>query len=197
MAVPTKNDIIEALFEYGMDIKNRKVFLHSPMDSAGESDKPGPIERAIRGLLYLDQDKNDKPIELWINTPGGDVAEMFGLYDVIQTLNNEVDTIGFGEVASAGGLILACGKTRFATSNCFFMAHAMSLDPGRADVYTSEAAVNIAKKYQERWADLMEKHTKHIKKWWLDGIKGVRREIWLDSKEMLQCGIVDEIWENE
>lgn len=192
-----ESDLLEAMFEHGMDLKKRRVFLHSGMvneDIDGALFEHGsPMSRVVRSLLYLDQTDGD--IELWINSPGGEETEMFGLYDVIQTLDNDVDTVGFGEVCSAACLILACGKTRFVTPNCFFMSHASSaVIPAHLDMYSAQQRFAFGERMDKRWAQLMARHTKHGTKWWSNLHRGETRELWLDAKQMLSHGIVDEIW---
>jgi len=187
--------LLDTIFAHGMDVRRRRVFLHAPMET-GSSDEDavrdlGAMERVVRALLYLD--KTTGPIELWINSPGGLVVEMFGLYDVIQTLDNEVDTVGFGWVCSAAGLILACGKRRYVTPNCFFMSH-LSAGDVSGDLLTLEAQVQFDRRLHDRWAALMARHTKHARKWWTEIHEGKTRELWLDAKEMLRHGIADEIW---
>lgn len=184
MAAHEASSILSSIFEHGIDLRNRRVFLQSSMDS-GDG-----IETIIRALLYLD--KNPGSIELWINTEGGDQQEMFGLYDIIQTLDNEVDTIGFGWVCSGGGLILACGKRRWVTPNCYFMSHCGTYE-AEGDLDLVKQHIDLYKKFQDRWATLMAKHTKHTKDWWMKKHKS-SQEFWLDANGMVDHGIVDEIW---
>jgi ATP-dependent Clp protease protease subunit len=156
-----------------------------------------PIDFVVNGLLYLDKYLGD-PIELWINTPGGSVAEMFGLYDVIRTRQNEIVTIGFGVIKSAGVLVLAAGDRRYATENAVLMSHADS--PGNAskgDLFTRKAQVAADERDLKRWAVLMGERTKRSKQYWEDvhwwGVEGAKPELYLSAKQMKQFGIVDEI----
>lgn len=193
MAHDTGN-LLESMFEYGMDLRRRRVFLQGGLEPRKpEEDAPG-VEVVIRALLYLD--KTQGPIELWINSEGGDLVEMFALYDVIRTLDNDVETIGFGQVASSAGLILAAGKSRYATPNCWFMSHGMHVETG-GGLYESAARMELYQRMEKRWATLMGKHTKHPSSWWRRLHDGKRRELWLDSKQMLEHGIIDEVWPPE
>lgn len=185
--------IFEILIKYGIDLRQRRVYLHWGMES-GEAPGEGAIEHVVRGLHQLD--KTPGPIQLWINTPGGDVMEMFALYDVIRACENEIWTIGFGEVCSAGGLILTCGDRRFATENCWFMAHNCwgGVDSS-SDLPTLEVQVEAVRRAWNRWSKLMERHTTHTAKWWLE-FPNNKRELWLSAKQMIQKqhGIIDAIW---
>jgi len=196
--IDAANLTLEALFTMGIDVEHRRVFLTGPLeygteDNPSEPGKSTP-EQVARGLLWLDKMPGD--IELWINSPGGLVTEMFGLYDLIRTLDNRVMTVGFGQVASAAGLLLAAGKYRYVTPNCFFMSH-MGEGSMSGDLFTKENQIVFDRLMFDRWATLMAKHTKHTKKWWMDLHKGETRELWLDAKGMVRHGVVDEIWPPE
>ena len=113
---------MSAMFQYGIDLAHRRVFLQCGIE---EHEDPGKnvTEMVTRGLLYLDQTAGD--IELWIHTPGGDVDDMFAIYDVMRTCDNDVSTVGHGAICSAGALLLAGGarRKRYTTPNSIWMAH--------------------------------------------------------------------------
>jgi ATP-dependent Clp protease protease subunit len=181
-------DIVKLALDYGVDLSKRRVFLHGDLEGA---DTPGEshIEKVTKALLLLDS--TEGPIELWINSPGGYMVEMFGLYDIITTRQNKIVTIGFGEIASAAGLILACGDERKVTENAFFMAHESA-----SEVMGPKSLVDAKMVQWERennqWAILMSRHTKHTKAWWIKSWKE-KKEMWLNSKEMLRHGLVDSV----
>lgn len=181
-------DTIKLILDYGIDPSARRIFFHGDLEFR---DDPGDsyVERVSKSLLLLD--KTEGPIELWINSPGGYMSEMFGIYDLITTRQNKIITIGFGEIASAAGLLLSCGDERRATENSYFMAHESSsiLEGSKSLV---DAQIEIWNKQTDKWADLMSRHTKHSKKWWIDQWKN-KRETWFDAGEMLKNGIIDSI----
>ena len=119
------------------------------------------------------------------------MSEMFGIYDIITTRKNHIITIGFGEIASAAGLILACGDERKSTENSFFMAHeSSSIIEGPKSLVNDKIAV--WDRQNKKWADLMARHTKHDAKWWISQWKN-KRETWFDAEEMVTHGIIDSI----
>jgi ATP-dependent Clp protease protease subunit len=192
------NLTLEALFMMGLDIQHRRVFLSGALEYGTEEEpsRPGQStpEQVARGLLWLD--KTPGEIELWINSPGGLVTEMFALHDLIATLENPVTTVGYGQVASAAGLILAAGKERYATPNCWFMSH-MGEGYLLGDLFTQREQLRVEEAIFDKWAELLSKYTKHTKKWWREVHQGEKRELWLDAKGMVRHGIVDEIWPPE
>lgn len=181
-------DSIKLTIDYGIDTSARRVFFHGDLEFRED---PGEsyVEKVTKGLLLLD--KTEGPIELWINSPGGFMSEMFGIYDIITTRKNRIITIGFGEIASAAGLILSCGDERRATENAFFMAHESSsvLEGSKSKV---DDQIAVWARQNTKWAELMARHTKHDAKWWTRQWK-TKRETWFDAKEMVEHGIVDSI----
>jgi len=181
-------DAIKLTLDYGIDTHARRIFLHGDLESR-EDPNESYVEKVTKSLLLLD--KTDGPIELWINSPGGMMSEMFGIYDIITTRKNHIITIGFGEIASAAGLILACGDERKSTENAMFMAHeSSSILEGPKSLVDDQIAV--WERVNKKWAELMARHTKHDAKWWTAKWKN-KRETWFNSEEMLEHGLVDSI----
>ena len=194
MARHAITDLLDAMFSFGIDLSKRRVFLQCGIEA---HDDPGKniSEMVIRGLLFLD--KTEGEIELWINTPGGDVDDMFAIYDVIQSCENDVATIGHGQIASAGGLILAAGSKgmRYAMPNALFMAH--EFQDGVTDGGTRLQRIHLEQKElgEQRWAKLMGRASgrKKTAAFWLNKIQN-EPEFYLDSKGMKTHGVVDAIW---
>lgn len=187
-------DLLSAMFDYGIDLRKRRVFLQCGIE-AHENPGQNIAEMVIRGLLFLDKTVGE--IELWINTPGGDVDDMFGIYDVIQSLENNVATIGHGQIASAGGLILAAGSKdlRYATPNAVFMCH--EFQDGVTTRGTRLQKIHLEQKelLEEKWAKLMGRASgrKKTASFWLNKIQN-EPEYWLDAKGMKTHGVIDDIW---
>jgi len=72
-------DWVDAYFNHGVDVTNRKVFLSDDVDSVS-------IGTVIKGLYLMESISQEKPIEFFVGSFGGDEYEMFALYDVLQTL---------------------------------------------------------------------------------------------------------------
>ncbi len=187
-------NLLDVMMSYGIDPRARRVYLHHEIERDEEPGK-NAVEHVVRGLQYLD--KTDGRIELWINTPGGSIPEMFGIYDVIRSLSHEVWTIGFGQIASAGGLILTAGDKRFATPTARFMAHADQICfPESEDFFVVQAVMKEYERQMNLWLKLMAERTKRTAAWWLEQIK-TKREIWLSAAEMRRLGVINEIWSTD
>jgi ATP-dependent Clp protease protease subunit len=87
---------------YSRLLRERIVFLGTPIDEQ--------VANLITAqLLFLESEDPDREISLYVNSPGGDVTAMFGIYDTMQHIHPDVATICIGQAASAGAVILAAG----------------------------------------------------------------------------------------
>jgi ATP-dependent Clp protease, protease subunit len=87
---------------YSRLLRERIVFLGTAID-----DQVANLVSAQ--LLFLEAEDPDKDISLYVNSPGGDVTAMFGIYDTMQHVRPDVATICIGQAASAGAVLLASG----------------------------------------------------------------------------------------
>lgn len=182
--------LLDVWFDRGLDVRGRRVALHGPLEHDMEPGK-NLAELAVKALLYLDRTPGD--IELWISTPGGLVFEMFALYDVIRTRQNPVRTVGYGVVASAGCLLLAAGDHRSVTENAWFMSHEGASSVDGPDLQTIKNRVAAEERMNRRWASLMAKHSRRSAEFWAKVHQGKARELWLDPRQLVQYGLVDDI----
>lgn len=91
---------------------NRILFITGPIDDNLASD-------ITATLLLKDQEDPDKKIVLFINSPGGDIRNVFMIYDMIQMIDAPVETVCIGEAFFEAAILLAAGDpgSRFATKN--------------------------------------------------------------------------------
>jgi ATP-dependent Clp protease protease subunit len=87
---------------YSRLLKERIVFLGTPID-----DQVGNLVMAQ--LLHLESEDPDKDINLYINSPGGDITSLFAVYDTMQYIKSDVSTLVMGQAASAAAVLLASG----------------------------------------------------------------------------------------
>src|SRR5436190_21624699 len=87
---------------YSRLLKDNIIFLGTPIDDT--------IANLICAqLLHLESENPDKDINIYINSPGGDITALFAIYDTIQFIKNDIATICFGQAASAAAVLLAAG----------------------------------------------------------------------------------------
>ena len=103
---------------YSRLLKDRIVFLGTPID-----DNVGNLIMAQ--LLHLESEDPDKDINLYINSPGGDVSALLAIYDTMQYIKCDVSTIVMGLAASAAAVLLLAGSAgkRFALPNSRVLLH--------------------------------------------------------------------------
>src|SRR3954464_8717671 len=89
---------------YSRLLKENIIFLGTPIDDT--------IANLICAqLLHLESENPDKDINIYINSPGGDVTALFAIYDTIQYITTAIATICFGQAASAAAVLLVgCAK---------------------------------------------------------------------------------------
>jgi ATP-dependent Clp protease protease subunit len=87
---------------YSRLLRERIVFLGTAIDDQ-------VANLVCAQLLFLEAEDPEKDIALYVNSPGGDVTAMFGIYDTMQHVRPDVATICVGQAASAGAVLLAAG----------------------------------------------------------------------------------------
>lgn len=189
------------LLDYGIDPKARRVFLHAGLAHPNDAEEDDVVEEhsvqhVIRALLHLGQSPG-RPIELWLDTPGGNCFEMWAVHDVMKSaIKSPIITVGFGAVCSAGGPILAAGDYRFATKNCMFMTHEMVSETGGLPRRAARARARAEDRLMERTFELLGDCTKHSAEWWRK-LDETKPETWFSSHQMKQHGIIDDIYSAE
>ncbi len=88
---------------YSRLLKENIIFLGTPIDDT-------VANLICAQLLHLESENPDRDINLYINSPGGDINAMFAIYDTMQYVRPDITTICFGQAASAAAVLLAAGK---------------------------------------------------------------------------------------
>ena len=147
-------------------------------------------DKICRQLLILEAD-NDKPIYLYIDSPGGDVYAGFAIFDTIRFINAPVYIIGMGLIASAAALILLAApkEHRFGFANSSYLIHQPSSGmKGVAtdiEIHAAELAKTRAKINEiiaEETGTALEKVS-----------KDTDRDYWLNAEESIEYGLISKI----
>lgn len=167
---------------YDKLFEQRILFLKGPLE-----DENG--DQLIAQLLALDADSN-KPITLYINSPGGIITGMFAIYDSVKLLKSPVNTVCVGLAASAGAFLLATGTgTRSATENSRIMIH-QPLGGARGTARDIEIQAKNIVWMRERINEILAERTgKPIEQIRQD----TDRDYWLTAAEAVEYGLVDEV----
>jgi len=168
---------------YSRLLGDRVVFLGRPVDD----DLANLI---VAQLLHLESEDPDKPISLYINSPGGSMDSMFAIYDSMQHIRPEVHTTCIGMAASAAALILAGGESgsRSILPHGRVMIHQPHI--GGLGGQASDIEIHAAEILRQRELanDILARHTgQDIAKIRQD----TDRDRWLTSDQAVEYGLVD------
>ncbi len=143
----------------------------------------------MRSLLQHRKDKS-APVNLMINSPGGDVYEMFGIIDYIESLDVKVNTICRGRAMSAAAVILTCGTgTRMMSKRSTVMFHQSSSFMG-GKMSDITAYLDNIKSLEVLIYNMLAEKTKKDAAWWKEKM---RNDMFLTADELLEIGVIDQI----
>lgn len=145
----------------------------------------------VAQLLFLESKDPNKDIQLYINSPGGEVTAGLAIYDTMQYIKSDVSTICIGMAASMGAVLLTAGTKgkRFALPNADVMIHQPS---GGAQGMASDIEITAKKILQtrEQLNRILAEHTgQDIKRVEED----TERDRWLTALEAKEYGIIDDV----
>lgn len=140
-------------------------------------------------LAYLTKQKRTGPIQLTINSGGGNHMDSLAIYDTLRNWPGEVNILAIGQCQSAAVLIFAAGDVRTASENCWFMVHE---DTGKLNGTVAELRLETAQfvRLEAHWAHLMENRTGTAHATWAELSTATT---YLDSKEAHELGLVHKI----
>lgn len=146
----------------------------------------------IAQLLYLSSQDPEAPITMYLNTPGGSVYDGLAIYDTMQYIPNEVQTVCTGLAASMGSVLLCAGEKgkRFALPHSRIMIHQpLGGAHGQAsDIeITAKEILKLKGELYQIIADHSGKTLKQIE-------KDADRDHWLTAKEAVEYGMIDDIF---
>jgi ATP-dependent Clp protease protease subunit len=169
---------------YSRLLKDRIVFLGTPIDDA-----VGNLIMAQ--LLHLESEDPDKDINLYINSPGGDVSALLAIYDTMQYIKPDVSTIVMGLAASAAAVLALAGapSKRFALPNARILLH-QPHGGAQGQAVDIEIQAREMIRLRKLLDSLIAKHTGQP----LEKVeKDTDRDFILTADEALEYGVIDEI----
>lgn len=97
-----KQEWVEAYFEHGVDVANRRVFIEEINEET--------IVAAVKGLYLMETMDENAPCEMFISSYGGSIYDALALYDIMNTLKCPIHTFAYGKCMSSAVLLLAAGE---------------------------------------------------------------------------------------
>ncbi|HHQ6325267.1 TPA: ATP-dependent Clp endopeptidase proteolytic subunit ClpP [Staphylococcus aureus] len=169
---------------YSRLLKYRIIMLGSQIDD-------NVANSIVSQLLFLQAQDSEKDIYLYINSPGGSVTAGFAIYDTIQHIKPDVQTICIGMAASMGSFLLAAGAKgkRFALPNAEVMIH-QPLGGAQGQATEIEIAANHILKTREKLNRILSERTGQS----IEKIqKDTDRDNFLTAEEAKEYGLIDEV----
>ena len=169
---------------YSRLLKDRIVFLGTGVDD-------NVANAIIAQMLFLESDEPDQDIYLYVNTPGGQVSSGMAVYDTMQYIKPDVQTICIGQAASMGALLLAAGANgkRFSLPHARIMIHQPS--GGFQGQHTD---IEIQAKEITRIREILDKiiatHSGQDPK---KVRKDTERDHYMTGEEALKYGLIDKL----
>jgi ATP-dependent Clp protease protease subunit len=169
---------------YSRLLKDRIIFLGTPIDDT-------VANLIIAQLLHLESEDPDKDIMVYINSPGGEITGLFAIYDTMQYIKADVQTICVGQAASAAAVILASG----APGKRFILPHSRVLIHQPHGGASGQAVdIEIQAKEIIRMRQLLDEMLAHHTGQTLDRVsKDTDRDFIMSGQEAKDYGIVDEV----
>ena len=168
---------------YSRLLKDNIIFLQTPVDDQIAS-------LICAQLIHLESENPDKDINIYINSPGGDITALFAIYDTMQFIRNDIATICLGQAASAAAVLLAAGTKgkRLALPHSRVLLH---------QPYGQVTDLELAAKEILRMRDILEeilaRHTGQP----LDRIHAdTDRDFVMEASEAVEYGIIDQVIES-
>jgi len=169
---------------YSRLLKERIVFLGTPIDDA-----VGNLIMAQ--LLHLESEDPDKDINLYVNSPGGDITSLFAIYDTMQYIKPDVSTICMGQAASAAAVLVLAGTKgkRYALPHSRILLH-QPHGGAQGQAVDIEIQAKEITRYRKLLEELIAEHTGQP----LEKVsKDTDRDYILTAEEAVEYGVVDEV----
>lgn len=172
---------------YSRLLKERIIFL-------GEEINDTTASLVVAQLLFLESEDSNKDINLYINSPGGNVAAGMAIYDTMNYIKCDVSTICVGMAASMGAFLLAGGAKgkRYALPNSEIMIH-QPLGGTHGQATDMEIDVKHMLRIKENLIGILAENTGRS---YDEVYADCERNNWMSATEAVEYGIVDKVIEN-
>jgi ATP-dependent Clp protease protease subunit len=165
-------------------LRDRIVFLGTQVDDTSAN-------LVVAQLLFLEGEDPEKPIHLYINSPGGDMTAFFAIHDTMQFLRSPVSTMCVGQAASAAAVLLAAGEPgmRFTLPNARVLIHQPH---GGAQGQSTDIEIQVREmvEMRERMVDILVQSTGQTRE---RIVADIDRDHILRGPDAVAYGLVDDV----
>ena len=165
-------------------LREHIIFLGTPIDDV-------VANLICAQMLFLESENPDKDINIYINSPGGEITALMAIYDTMSFIRNDVSTICYGQAASAAAVILAAGTKgkRFALPNSRIMIH-QPYSGAAGQASDIEIQAREIMRMRSMLDEILAKHTGQS----IEKIsKDTDRDFIMSAEEGVVYGIIDEV----
>ncbi|MFF5498636.1 ATP-dependent Clp protease proteolytic subunit [Streptomyces aquilus] len=171
---------------YSKLLEERIVFLGTPVDDISAND-------VMAQFMHLEYQDPDRDISLYINSPGGSFSAMSAIYDTMQFVTCDVETICLGQAGSSAAVLLAAGTPgkRSALPGARMVIHQPSLSEP-VEGQASDLAIRAEElgRVRDRLEEMLVQHTGRTRE---QVTEDIERDKILTAQEALEYGLVDRI----
>ena len=169
---------------YSRLLRERIVFLGTPIDDT-------VANLICAQMLFLESEDPDKDINLYINSPGGDITGLLAVYDTMKYIKPDVSTLCFGQAASAAAVLLGAG----AKGKRFALPHArVLLHQPWGGVGGQASDIEIQAREILRMKDMLNSMLAHDTGQSVERItKDTDRDFIIGADEAVEYGLIDEV----
>jgi ATP-dependent Clp protease protease subunit len=170
---------------YNKLFEDRIVFLGVQVDDASADD-------IMAQLLVLESQDPDRDITMYINSPGGSFTAMTAIYDTMQYIRPQIQTVCLGQAASAAAVLLAAGAPgkRLALPNARILIHQPASGGDRGQASDIEIQAREMMRLREWLEETISKHSNRSVE---EVKKDIDRDNILTSEEALTYGLIDQV----
>lgn len=193
--IPNFKDVIPMVIEssgrgeraydiYSLLLKERIVFLGMPIDDQ-------VANLIVAQLLYLNHEDPEREIQMYINSPGGQIYAGLAIYDTMQMISNPISTVAVGVTASFGTVLLTAGTKgrRYALPHATIHMH-QPLGGAQGQAVDIEIQARQILRLKALLNEILSKHTGQP----LEVIeRDTDRDFYLDAQGAVEYGIVDQV----
>ena len=169
---------------YSLLLRNRIIFLGTPINDQ-------VANLMVAQLLYLSNEDAEAPIQMYINSPGGQVYAGLAIYDTMQMIPNPISTLAVGVTASFGTVLLAAGTKgqRYALPHATIHMH-QPLGGAQGQATEIEIQAREILRLKVRLNEILAQHTGQT----TDTIeRDTERDYYMSAEQATEYGLVDQV----
>jgi ATP-dependent Clp protease protease subunit len=171
---------------FSLLLKNRIIFVGTPINDQVSN-------LIVAQLLYLSSEDPEAPIQMYINSPGGQVYAGMAIYDTMQMIPNSISTLAVGMTASFGTVLLTAGSKgqRYALPNATIHMH-QPLGGATGQASDIEIQAKEILRLKDRLNEILAGHTGQT----METIeRDTNRDFYVDAEGAVEYGLVDQVME--